>query len=146
MKRWCTFQVVSISQSRVRSLKNANLIHGIWNWIHGLVSLVKLFWLHFFFESHSPNTKAKTILIGDAHNILLRERETLKEIFVWMSFLRKSFSCMTTSLQDCISTANCQLTARRRRKTRKKGPITEAEKKCNKSVLDEEENAVWVVS
>ena len=80
-----------LTERAVRSLKNANLIHGIWNWIHGLVSLVKLFGLHFFFESHSPNTKAKTILIGEAHNILLRERDTQGDFRMNVFFAQKFF-------------------------------------------------------
>ena len=134
-----TFQV-SISLDPIP--KKCQSHHGIHSEMNSwLVSLIKFFSLcvHFFSFSPTPSyccsavavqSHCPTILIGDAlqeHNILTRETLSCSRIRFSLnvkSFLRKSFSCMTTSLQDCISTANCQLTAARQ-KTRKKGLITE---------------------
>ena len=135
-----TFQV-SISLDPIP--KKCQSHHGIYSEMNSwLVSLIKFFSLcvHFFSFSPTPSyccsavavqSHCPTILIGDAlqeHNILTRETLSCSRIRFSLnvkSFLRKSFSCMTTSLQDCISTANCQLTAARQqqqsvRKTRKK--------------------------
>ena len=82
-----------LTERAVRSLKNANLIHGIWNWIHGLVSLVKLFWLHFFLRVPLPQIlKLKLFWLGRRTIFFYeRERDTQGDFRMNVFFAQKFF-------------------------------------------------------